>query len=140
MKKDLTQNLRKLLPTAINIRFVKSILFFLLFINGFSLFAQKGTKEVIQTAVLKGIWFTDSNTGYAVGYNGTILKTIDAGISWQPLNSGITTSLFSVSFSNVNTGIACGANGVILKTNDAGLTWKTRTSGTVVTLHEVFFS
>jgi hypothetical protein len=118
----------------------KYILFFLFILSsGYTSFAQKGTKDVLQTAVLKGIWFTDNNTGYAVGYNGTILKTIDAGISWQPLNSGVSNSLFSISFANSNTGIACGANGVILKTNDAGLTWKPKTSGSLVTLHEVFF-
>lgn len=139
MKKTLNQNVKKLLTSAINYRILKCILFFLVFIQSFFLFAQKGTKEVIQTAVLKGIWFTDVNTGYAVGYNGTILKTTDAGLSWQPLSSGVNTSLFSVSFSNATTGIVCGANGVILKTSNAGLTWQPRASGTLVTLHEVFF-
>ena len=103
------------------------------------LFAQKDSAEVLKTAVLKGIWFTDNNNGYAVGYNGTILKTTDGGVSWKTLNSGVTNSLFSVSFSNVNNGLVCGANGIILKTNDGGLTWKTQNSGTIVTLHEVFF-
>ncbi|MGE0636828.1 MAG: YCF48-related protein [Bacteroidia bacterium] len=139
MKKNFSQNIKTLFVCTSNLRFIKCALFLFLLVQSLSLFAQKGTKEVIQTAVLKGIWFTDSNTGYAVGYNGTILKTVDAGISWQPLNSGITTSLFSVSFSNAATGIACGANGVILKTADAGLTWQVRQSGSVVTLHEVFF-
>lgn len=115
-----------------------SILFSLLFISLVS-FAQKDTTEMLQTAVLKGIWFADQNNGYAVGYNGTILKTTDAGLSWKTLKSGTTNSLFSVSFTTVNTGLVCGANGLILKTTDGGLTWKPRTSGSVVTLHEVFF-
>ncbi len=115
-----------------------SILFSLLLISLGS-FAQKDTTEMLQTAVLKGIWFADKNNGYAVGYNGTILKTTDAGLSWKTLNSGTTNSLFSVSFTNVNTGIVCGASGLILKTTDGGLSWKTRPSGSIVTLHEVFF-
>ncbi len=112
--------------------------FSLLFIS-FGSFAQKDTTEMLQTAVLKGIWFTDSNNGYAVGYNGTILKTTDAGLSWKTLKSGTTNSLFSVSFTNVNTGLVCGANGLILKTTNGGLTWKPCSSGSIVTLHEVFF-
>jgi len=115
---------------------------FLIFLFAFCnilAYAQKDTTEVLQTAVLKGIWFTDNQNGYAVGYNGTILKTTDAGISWKTLNSGVTNSLFSVSFKDNNTGLVCGANGTILKTTDAGLTWQTRNSGTFVTLHEVFF-
>ena len=36
---------------------------------------------------LKSVYFTDANTGYAVGESGLILKTIDAGANWIPFIS-----------------------------------------------------
>jgi hypothetical protein len=139
MEKNFTQHVNKQSTVIVYNRFIKSAVLLSFLLCSLFSFAQKDTAEVLQTSVLKGIWFTDQSNGYAVGYNGTILKTTDAGISWKTLKSGVTNSLFSVSFSNLNNGIVCGANGVILKTADGGLTWKARPSGTIVTLHEVFF-
>ncbi len=138
MEKKYTQNIIFFLISGMK-EFKNACLAFSLLFISFGSFAQKDTTEMLQTAVLKGIWFTDSNNGYAVGYNGTILKTTDAGLSWKTLQSGTTNSLFSVSFTNVNTGLVCGANGLILKTTNGGLTWKPCSSGSIVTLHEVFF-
>ncbi len=40
----------------------------------------------------------DATTGYAVGDNGTILKTTDGGANWTAQTSGTTNNFFSVSF------------------------------------------
>lgn len=97
--------------------------------------SQIGTSSV----KLKGVWFTDEKTGYAVGNIGSILKTTDGGVFWNALKSVTPNSLYAISFSDKNNGIACGANGTILKTTDAGETWHEIPSGTLETLTEVFF-
>lgn len=89
------------------------------------------------TVDLRGVWFTDNITGYAVGSNGTILKTVD-GVSWSPLTSNTAENLMSVYFVSNNIGFACGNNGIILKTTDAGLNWTSQNFGCCV-LYEVFF-
>lgn len=72
---------------------------------------------------LYGIDFPISNTGmigYAVGEGGQIYKTIDGGISWQTLTSGISEALRDVAFFDLSTGYAVGNHGVILKTDTGG--------------------
>lgn len=59
-------------------------------------------------------------TGWAVGDNGTILKTTDGGNTWGLQTSGTTESLQSVHFINTQTGYIVGTNGVILKTVTGG--------------------
>jgi len=98
---------------------------------------------------LQSVYFTDPNTGYAVGDSGTILITIDGGINWSGLQTETTDQLNSVFFSDVNTGYAVGGYvdytnngsnvGTILKTTDRGTTWNTISSDTLPYLHSVFF-
>ena len=81
---------------------------------------------------INSIFFTDQNTGYAVGDQGTILKTIDGGTNWINQNSGLNhdISLFSVNFPTTDTGYAVGGfDGVMqqlfegVKTTNGGETW-----------------
>ena len=89
---------------------------------------------------LNSIFFLNSNLGFAVGYNGTILKTIDGGTTWTPKFSGTTEFLVSVFFTDINTGYVVGTNGIILKTTNAGNSWTSQTSGTLASLCSVFFT
>jgi photosystem II stability/assembly factor-like uncharacterized protein len=68
----------------------------------------------------RGIYFTDYNTGYAVG--GGILKTTDSGFNWFYLESGISSSFYSVFFLNSNTGYATTLGKVVFTTN-SGNNW-----------------
>lgn len=68
---------------------------------------------------LNSIQFTDNNTGYAVGNCGTIIKTMNGGITWSSLLSGTPNRLLSVWFTDSNTGFVVGDSGVILKTLNA---------------------
>lgn len=61
-----------------------------------------------------------SQVGYAVGDLGVILKTYDAGISWQPQQSGTAFKLNKVYFIDFETGYAVGENGVMLRTTTGG--------------------
>jgi photosystem II stability/assembly factor-like uncharacterized protein len=78
--------------------------------------------------LLSSVYFTDANTGYAVGDSGTIIKTNDAGMTWAPLSSGTTNNLYSVQFTDANTGYVAGET--ILKTTDGGTTWSDLSGGT----------
>jgi photosystem II stability/assembly factor-like uncharacterized protein len=85
------------------------------------------------------VYFIDSSTGYAVGWNGTILKTINAGTNWTKLSSGTSNNLMSVCFTDANTGYAVGASGTILKTVNGGTNWTLQTSGAIGDLLICFF-
>jgi Photosynthesis system II assembly factor YCF48/Secretion system C-terminal sorting domain len=82
----------------------------------------------------------DSNTTITVGRYGTILKTIDSGMSWNSKTSGATEELRSVYFTDNNTGWAVGDVGTILKTIDGGTNWTFQTSGTTKNLRSVHFT
>jgi hypothetical protein len=75
------------------------------------------------TNPLRGVSFTDANTGTAVGDNGTIRHTTNGGTTWTGQTSGTTNGLSSVFFINVSTGTAVGAAGIILRTTTGGTTW-----------------
>jgi len=72
---------------------------------------------------LNSVKFINTNTGFAVGDKGIILKTIDGGTNWIVQKTSITFNLYSVSFTDINTGFAVGDMGTILSTTDGGKTW-----------------
>ncbi|MCX6248218.1 MAG: YCF48-related protein [Bacteroidetes bacterium] len=88
---------------------------------------------------LKSVFFTSADTGYAVGYSGTIIKTIDEGMTWSTLSSGTTEDLNSVFFTSSLTGYAAGNFGTLIKTSDGGASWDSLSCGTANSLRSVFF-
>lgn len=66
------------------------------------------------------------NIGWAVGSAGTILKTIDGGVTWESVTSGTKSELTDINFIDQNTGWIVGADGVILKTTNGGSDWAPR--------------
>ncbi len=89
---------------------------------------------------LKSVFFINTNTGYAAGVNGTILKTINGGTDWIAQTSGTANYLNSVFFIDANNGYAVGAGGTILKTTNSGVNWISQTSGTTEPLSCVVFT
>ena len=89
---------------------------------------------------LNSVYFTDANTGYAVGTSGTILKTVNGGSNWIIQTSGTANSLSSVYFTNANIGYAVGESGTILKTVNGGTNWTAQTSGASNNLCSVYFT
>jgi photosystem II stability/assembly factor-like uncharacterized protein len=61
-----------------------------------------------------------SLVGYAVGDQGTIFKTYDAGMNWLPQQSGTTLRLNKIHFKDFDFGLAVGENGIILRTTTGG--------------------
>jgi photosystem II stability/assembly factor-like uncharacterized protein len=70
---------------------------------------------------MQGIDFPKSETGFAVGFVGAILKSGDVGLSWTAQTSGTSFDLFDVHFASDGlTGVAVGAAGTILRTTNGG--------------------
>jgi len=68
--------------------------------------------------------FVDDSHGWAVGDGGTLLATVDAGVTWNAQVSGTRQALGRVSFANTLVGWVAGSNGEVLKTADGGATWQ----------------
>lgn len=88
---------------------------------------------------VSALYFPASDTGYAAGINGAVLKTTDAGITWTTQNSTTTNDLYHVFFKSSLLGWACGDSGTILKTTDGGIQWTLETTGVSSSLKSVFF-
>jgi hypothetical protein len=91
-------------------------------------------------ALMMSLFFTNTSTGYVVGYN-TISKTTDGGENWEVhhLNPSVD-GLNSVFFTNLNTGYIVGDYGTILKTIDGGANWMLQNSCTHHRLNSVYFT
>jgi len=87
------------------------------------------------TQSLNGVYFTATNTGYAVGNGGTVIKTT-TGTSWSAQSSGVTQNLNGVFFPSSSVGYAVGNGGTIRKSNAA--TWSASTSGTTNNLLGIY--
>ncbi|NTW23208.1 MAG: T9SS type A sorting domain-containing protein [Lentimicrobium sp.] len=70
------------------------------------------------------IRFLDNETGYIVGADGAIFKTMNGGLNWDYVFSGIDQYLYDVEFPvNSMTGYVSGESGKLAKTTDGGSTW-----------------
>ncbi|VAW87547.1 FIG002465: BNR repeat protein [hydrothermal vent metagenome] len=76
--------------------------------------------------LLTGVHLYDSQLGWAVGHDATILRTQDGAKSWQLVYSDIDEQapLLDVWFSNAQHGLAIGAYGLLLTTQDGGDSWQ----------------
>ena len=77
---------------------------------------------------LYSVHFSDSNFGWAVGYDGNassgiILNTTDGGINWNPTSNWSRYRFIFSSFADLNNGWAVGDNGAILHTTNGGVTF-----------------
>ena len=101
--------------------------------------------QLSNSYALRDVFFTDVNTGTAVGSNGTILRTTDGGASWESQSSGTTEWLSSVCFTNADTGtvvgglVDAGGTTVILRTVDGGATWSIQSAAVTCGLSDVHF-
>lgn len=95
-----------------------------------------------QGNLLNGVWSVTQDTVYAVGEDGTVLKTTNGGNTWQIKNevAGIVDQLFAVQFVSGTVGWAAGEYGQVIKTTDGGLTWFPQFVPTVSDLYAVYFT
>lgn len=92
------------------------------------LFAQWEPQNSGLTNNLRGIFFLNEATGFAVGEAfppdfAPILKTTDGGAHWTLKSSGTQNPLRDIACNNNVKGFACGLYGTLLKSNDMGETW-----------------
>jgi len=74
-----------------------------------------------------GVQFPTPLVGFAAGFDGVFLKTVDGGQTWSPgyLSVGLTTlNIQSIQFLNENVGYAACSYQLVAKTTDGGATWK----------------
>lgn len=71
---------------------------------------------------LEKVYFYDDQTGFILGLDGTIFKTIDGGITWDSVHTGITDYLYDIFFINENIGWLC-ADWSLYKTTNGGISW-----------------
>src|SRR6185437_2908374 len=76
------------------------------------------------------VYFPTKDTGYILGLNGNIIKTVDARNNCviQIQNSSTFTTLSNICFTDANKGFVVGANGIVLKTTNGGIKWDTITA------------
>ena len=91
------------------------------------------------SADLYGSVLLKTGHAWAVGAQGTILRSTDFGKSWSPQTSGTTKTLYSVSFVDKNNGWAVGESGVVRKTINGGESWEEAPSPSKDTLRSVQF-
>jgi photosystem II stability/assembly factor-like uncharacterized protein len=82
-------------------------------------------KSVPTRAMLTAVFFADSEYGWAVGHDETILNTVDGGQTWTRTHFAPEAQqpLLDLWFANRVSGIAVGAYGAYFTTNDGGRHW-----------------
>ncbi len=99
-------------------------------VSGWSRFSrtEDGGKTWNSVVVSRGasnsLCFAGPAIAYLVGTSGSILKSIDGGLSWQPKSLGFMWTLQSLSFPTATTGYAASWTDTLLKTTDRGIHWK----------------
>ena len=90
-------------------------------------------------ALLNAVHLTEPGGGAAVGEQGAILVTSDAGVTWTAVESGTDRSLRGVAFADTMNGVAVGAGGTVLRTDDAGRSWTAVNTGSAAELRGAAF-
>ncbi|HWP82473.1 MAG TPA: YCF48-related protein [Bacteroidota bacterium] len=71
---------------------------------------------VVASETIRAISFLNADTGYAVGTNGLILKTTNAGAAWERLQSYTSQTLTDIVYTPTGNGYLVGTNGTIMST------------------------
>ena len=87
---------------------------------------------------LTDVCFIDNQIGWIIGYSGTLLRTTDAGESWNLIIIPYQ-NLKAIQFVNQNTGWIVGDEGLIIKSTDGGNTWYEQEGGQNYYLEDLHF-
>lgn len=80
---------------------------------------------------VNSVHFIDANNGFICGTEGRVYKSVNGGVNWTLINSGISNiKLNSISFKDNLSGVAAGDNGWLYLTDNGGATWTVQSSGT----------
>lgn len=101
--------------------------------------AQWTTLTSTTTEDLHDIYFMNKSVGFAVGNNGTVVKTVNGGTSWNKMFTNTKQDLNAVFFADQLNGYIVGDSGMILKTLDGGFNWNIQPSNQSTALNSVYF-
>jgi photosystem II stability/assembly factor-like uncharacterized protein len=104
-----------------------SLIFLALLTNSYSQWRQALTSTYPSGTTFRSFYFADQNTGWVVGSNGIILKTVNGGDNWTEQNSGTNVTLYTITGLNQNTLFVGGGSRTLLKSTDGGTTWTSYT-------------
>jgi photosystem II stability/assembly factor-like uncharacterized protein len=97
-------------------------------------------QSMVTTATFNAVDFTDGNSGWAVGADGTVVHTANGGLLWTSQSSATTATLGAVDFADTKNGWAVGEGGAVVHTSNGGSTWATQTVPATATLNAVHFA
>jgi photosystem II stability/assembly factor-like uncharacterized protein len=86
---------------------------------------------------LWGVQMINDTLGFVCGLNQTLLKTIDGGLTWQPVNAGLNTHYWALDFLNEQYGMIVCGGGKVLKTTDGGTNWSQIQAGDTRALYTI---
>jgi photosystem II stability/assembly factor-like uncharacterized protein len=66
---------------------------------------------------------------WVAGEDGIILRTLDGGVTWAPLDAGTTAHLRAIHFATANVGWVVGDGGAVRRTGNGGTSWVVRDAG-----------
>ncbi|MBI1803693.1 MAG: hypothetical protein HY033_12800 [Ignavibacteriae bacterium] len=89
----------------------------------------------------RGIFFTDTSSGWIAGLHGEIKRTVDGGATWSSLTRGSRVNLNAISIpaQDQTYAIAVGDKGIVMRTTNAGAEWTTSSTPTTKALRSVYF-
>lgn len=91
----------------------------------------------VQESDSTGNWSTSGSfslviygqTGYAIGGNGTIVRTKNGGATWTTMTGGNDAIMKGIHFFDPSFGVVVGNRGTVMRSSDSGKTWARSTSG-----------
>ncbi|MEO7969830.1 MAG: YCF48-related protein, partial [bacterium] len=94
-----------------------------------------------QGNALNSVKFANDKThGWAIGSDGSILRTRNGGFTWEAQISPAATTLYGLYVQSKARAVISGAGGVILTTTNGGTKWVQRSTGTRDHLFAVTFA
>lgn len=90
-------------------------------------------------ALLTSVSFADSNHGWAVGHDATIIHTNDGGEHWslQQQIPELDRPLLGAAFKDAKRGVVVGAYGMYFVTQDGGMTWNKQFLDSLLPIEDV---
>lgn len=100
------------------------ILFLLLLVNflngqGQFIVRNSGTHEDLST-----VFFADKSHGWAGGMNGSLVKTVNGGVTWSTVRLETSQHINGIYFIDADTGFVVGENKTLFKTINGGENWE----------------
>ena len=93
----------------------------------------------IISKLVKAVYFLNKDTGWVVGKQGSVYKTMDGGSIWISKNTGTTFDFNDVWFTKYKNGLAIGKSGNYKTSPDGGSAWATGNLTTTEEYSKLFF-